>query len=64
MVVMLPIRHGRANLMCSRGSLVSHFLALGAHFSIETFLYNMERFPAQPPEVFNPQWIDALQEEH
>lgn len=53
---MLPLMHGRADLMCSQSSLVSQILALGAHFSIETFLQNMERFPAQLPKVFSPQW--------
>lgn len=53
---MLPLMHGRADLMCSQCSLVSQILALGAHFSIETFLQNMERFPAQLPKIFSPQW--------
>lgn len=53
---MLPLMHGRADLMCSQSSLVSQILALGAHFSIETLLKNMERFSAQLPKVFSPQW--------
>ena len=34
---------------------LSGISALGAYLSIETFLQNMERFPALPPKVFSPQ---------
>lgn len=59
---MLPLMHGRVNLMCSQRFLVSQILVLGPRFSIETFLQNMERFPAQLPKVFSPRRIETLPE--